>query len=81
MLWAYYDDSKSQMLWEDVINTIKRRVAQLGGSLQPNENLVKKILMMVSGDGGDLVITPLDSDDYEEDSAVVAMFKGKDKLK
>ena len=75
LLWAIYNDSISQILPQHFVDGVKLSVSQVGGSLLPNQNPVKKIPIIVSGDGGVLVITALNDDESQPE-----LLKAKDKL-
>jgi len=64
LLWAYYDNSTSQLFPQDKIDAIKRRSAHLGGPLCPNINPAQKIQGIPSDDAGVLVITVIDDEDH-----------------
>ena len=65
LLWAIYNDSISQILPQHFVDGVKLSVSQVGGSLLPNQNPVRKIPIIVSGDGGVLVITALNDNESQ----------------
>ena len=66
LLWAFYDDTFSNIFPQDIVQSIKIQVGQLGGDLPQSQNPVKKIPILVNGDGGVLVITPFCNDEEED---------------
>ena len=66
LVWAYYDDETSQLFPQPYVDKIKAKTAQLQGMLESNENPVKKVQIIVSGEGVVLVNTDFKEINMEE---------------